>query len=159
MMYTTIVFLLYMIAFGICSPYETTLKPTKRGVATIKSQAIHRPRQSAGSGRLSLINYRFNRRPKKKHLDIGELKMVLGTAYDSKFMSIEPPRELQNPNAGAVYVVNKDSWGYRNMLQELQASNMTQELQQIAGDRFVVEQEYVKTFEKWLLRKSSCPVK
>ena len=159
MLYKFIVFLLYMVALSICSPLETTLKPTKRGVATIKSKAISRPRQSPGSGRLSLINYRFNRRPKKKHLDIGELKMVLGSAYDSKFMSIEPPRELQIPNAGAVYVVNKDNWRYREMLEELQTSNMTQELQLIAGDRFAVGEDHVKIFEKWLLRKSSCPVK
>lgn len=156
-MYTTFVFLLYSIALGMCSPSETILKPNKRGVATIKSQEISRPRQSAGSGRLSLTSYRFIRQPKKKHLDIGELKMVLGTAYDSRFMSIEPPRELQIPNVDA-YVVNNGSLSSR-MLEELQASNMTQELQLIAGGRFIVGQEYVKTFEKWLLRKSSCPVK
>lgn len=158
-MYLSVLFLLYITSLAVCAPQTSTLKPTKRGVATIKSKAISRPRQSPGSGRLSLINYRFNRRPKKKHLDIGELKMILGSAYDPKFMSIEKPRELSNPNFGAVYVVQKDSWRYREMLQELQANNLTQELQQIAGDKFTVGQEYVQTFEKWLLKKGSCSVK
>lgn len=157
-MHMPVVFLLYVITLGACTP-QTTSKPTKRGVATITSHAIARQRQSPGSGRLSLINYRFNRRPKKKHLDTVELKMVLGTAYDSKFMSIELPHELNNPDAGASYVIKKDSWRFREMLQELQSNNLTQELQQIAGEKYIIGKEFVNTVEKWLLKRGSCPVK
>ena len=153
-MYTYPVFLLFILAVNVCTSQTTT-----DNVATITSHPIRRPRQSAGSGRLSLINYRFNRRPRRKNLDIRELKLVLGSGYDSKFMSIEEPPELAKQDAGAMYVVRKDSWRYGEMLQELQANNLTQELQEIAGHKFEVGPEYVKTVEKWLLKRASCPVK
>lgn len=156
-MHIPLVFLLYVITLSVCTAQNATRRV--KSVHKIKSPQISAPRQSQGSGRLSLINYRFNRRPKKKHLDAHELRMVLGTSYDSRFMSIEQPPNFTNPDAGATYAVKKDSWRYHEMLQELQSSNLTQELQQLAGNNLKIEPEYVKTVEKWLLKRASCPVK
>lgn len=155
-MYVPVIILLYAASLGICTPQNSTRHDKS---VKIKSHPITQPRQSLGSGRLSLINYRFNRRPKRKHLDAQELKLMLGTSFDSKFMSVERPPDLKSGDSGAIYVVKKESWRYGEMLQELKSFNLSQELQQIAGKIFEVAPEYVRTVEKWLMKKASCPVK
>lgn len=146
--------LLYVLTLNFC-----TSQTTPDQISTVTVAPIRRPRLSDSGGRLSLINYRFNRRPKRKNLDIRELKLVLGSSFDSKFMSIEKPPEMANPDAGAILVYRQDNWKYDEMVKELQASNLTEELTQLSEDKFEVKQEYVEVFQKWLLRKASCPVK
>ncbi|XP_015920606.2 noggin-1 [Parasteatoda tepidariorum] len=113
-------------------------------------------RMGGGGGRLSLMNNRFNKRPKKKHLDPDQLLDILGSFYDPLWMSIEEPTPLVNkdPDRGATYVYRE--WQQAELIKQLQLSNLSQELAQ-ANIREIPG--LVKTVEKWMMKKASCPIR
>lgn len=148
-MQASFIFLIYLIHFT-----SSTLQKPSADITTFSQPSIRRARAPGSSGRLSLINYRFSRRPRRKNLDTTELKLALGSDFDPKFMSIDKPFDLT-----PTFVVRQDSWKFGEMLQELEARNLTQELQQVAGSGFQVQLEHVEMVEKWLMKKALCPVR
>lgn len=119
-------------------------------------------RASSGGNRFSLMNSRFNRRPRKKNLDREHLLEILGDFYDPNWMSIEEPASLQHEDKGTTYVVRKDAWPYQELKKALEILDLSVD----AGNKSTsAEKDRVssKTFasiiEKWLLEKASCPVK
>ncbi|GBL68140.1 Noggin-3, partial [Araneus ventricosus] len=140
--------------------YEDSLETTTSGTVFVHRRIP--PRAPMGNGgRYSLINSRFNRRPKKKNLDPHQLLEILGNYYSPEWMSVDEPPALANkdPDRGATYVVRHDNWQHADLIKQLQASNLSVELAQMGGSKVLEEPLFVKTVEAWLLKRASCPVR
>ncbi|XP_035228486.1 noggin-3-like [Stegodyphus dumicola] len=145
---------------------ETTISLENGEAATTENISIVRRKSPAKhalgtGGRLSLVNSRFSRRPRKKNLDTDQLLEILGDYYEPEWMSIEEPPALANkdPDRGVIYVVRHDGWQHSELIKQLQTSNLSLELAQLGGESVLQDPTFVTTVEKWLLNRASCPVR
>ncbi|GIY63537.1 hypothetical protein CDAR_442121 [Caerostris darwini] len=140
---------------------EDSLETTTSGSVVIRRRISSRVSSVGGGGRYSLINNRFNRRPRKKNLDPHQLLEILGGHYSPEWMSVEEPLALasKDPDRGATYVVRHDNWQHADLIKQLQGTNLTVELAQLGGTKVLEEPLLVRAVEKWLLKRASCPVR
>ncbi|GFS45372.1 hypothetical protein NPIL_685771 [Nephila pilipes] len=141
--------------------YEDSVETTTSGSVVIRRRIPARAPPMGGGGRLSLINNRFSKKPRKKNLDPQQLMEILGNYYSPEWMSVEEPSALANkdPDRGASYVIRHDNWQHADLIKQLQATNLSVELAQLGGSKVLEEPVFAKTVEKWLLKRASCPVR
>ncbi|GFY42522.1 hypothetical protein TNIN_460761 [Trichonephila inaurata madagascariensis] len=160
----SIVFLLSMnLLYAHCATtdsYEDSIETTTSGSVVIRRRMPSKT-SVGGGGRLSLINNRFSKRPRKKNLDPQQLMEILGNFYNPELMSVEEPSALANkdPDRGASYVIRHDNWQHADLIKQLQATNLSMELAQLGGSKILEEPVFAKTVEKWLLKRTACPVR
>ncbi|XP_054718170.1 noggin-3-like [Uloborus diversus] len=138
---------------------ETSNNTTNPNVAIIRRRP--QPSIPSGGGRYSLMNSRFNRRPRKKNLDKDQLLDILGSYFDEEWMSIEEPLALssKDPDRGATYVVKHDGAQHSELVRQIHLSNLTLELAALGGQKILEDRDLVLTVEKYLLQRASCPVR